>query len=115
MNAIVFGNVTFPCGPKALKIARGRRVVTRYSPFRGEIVEDCGPLAVRVSGEGELFGADAEEELEALAAAFEAGDPALLRVGTLSFPAVFETFAVVRSEETGVIRIEFAFRELPAA
>ncbi len=111
MDRMSFGNYTFPYNPESLKISRSRRTVTRFSPLCGSFVEDYGAKPIRVSGEGEFFGASAESALKELIREFEAEERHTLTVGGETFPACFESLTVVRNAETQAIRFLFEFIE----
>ncbi len=111
MNRMSFGNYAFPYNPESLKISRSRRIVTRFSPLCGSLVEAYGAEPIRVSGEGEFFGESAETALTELIQEFETGEKHTLKVGGESFFAYFENLTVVRNAETRAIRFLFEFVE----
>ena len=115
MERIVYGTYTFPCSPQSLRIVHSRQVVTRVSPFGTDVVEDYGLSAATVTGEGEFFGADAEENRQIMLAEFRIGGTRTLTAGGETFPACFESLTMTRDVSTRAIRFSFRFVEVPQA
>ncbi len=113
MDRMIFGVYTFPYNPDTLKISHTRRVITRFSPFCGSVTEDYGLEAIRVSGEGEFCGAQAEKELQSLIDEFKAGGKRVLVVGGEILSACFENLTVIRSVSSEAVRFQFEFVEAP--
>lgn len=111
MNRMSFGTYAFPYNPESLKISHTRRIVTRFSPLCGSLVEDYGLEPIRVSGEGEFFGASAETEFTALVEVFKTEGKRNLIVGGETLSAYFESLTVIRGAESRAIRFHFEFVE----
>ena len=112
-DRLTFGSYRIPCNPRTLKTVCSRRILHRFSPFCGDVVEDYGPELSKVNGEGTFFGRDAEKNLALLRKLFRESGKETLTAGGESFPAFFTNLTVSRPSDSREIRFSFEFTEAP--
>lgn len=88
---ITYRSVSFPCNPASFTVSYKKQLGEVFSPYLGTVIQEMGPRACTVSGEGVLVGDQALEDFSGLKNAFEESGSALLKVSGLpQFYAYFE-------------------------
>ena len=108
---ITYRSVSFPCNPASFTVSYKKQLGEVFSPYLGTVIQEMGPCACIVTGEGVLMGDQALEDFSELKSAFEESGSALLKVSGLpQFDAFVETLELGGKAPRGVT-FRFSFVE----
>lgn len=114
LPAMRYKDYIFRCNPSRLSITSERRVKELPRPFLASAVQDMGPAARRITGEGEFFGQEAFDDFAGLAALVkEEGPGELVLPGMEPMSALFEELQMLSEPGPGCIGYRFVFVEVP--
>lgn len=110
-----YKDYVFRYNPSKLSILAGRRVRELARPFLASAVQDMGPAARRITGEGEFFGQEAFADFTGLAALMkEEGPGELVLPGMEPMNALLEELQMLSEPGPGCIGYRFVFVEVPS-
>ncbi len=113
LNAMRYKGVQWRHNPREISFACDK-YVTENSTANGKAeVQSTGRRNLRITGKGELYGADCMEQFEQLFALFRRGGSGILSIAKLSpIYAVFESLKITGKPKPDVLTYEFVFREM---
>lgn len=102
----------FPNNPEIIRITHSRKI-SKLSIANGfDYVEDFGGGYRIISGEGEFFGENAQNDFDSLKAVFEKGGGGMLYLPSQKpVYAVFESLELIGEDIDGVFKYKFRFAE----
>lgn len=107
-----FGDFVFPVNPGMIKISHKRTAAVQKVPNENDIVCDMGIGGRVITGEGEFFGDDCEEQFGKLKKIFEKGGAGILYIPSQEpIFAIFKELEFRADDIEGVIKYSFVFVE----
>ena len=107
-----FCGVSWPHNPRVLRFSAEKTLVEQQSPGSGTILQETGRRALRVEGEGELYGENCVAQFGELLTLFRTRGAGVLSVAGLKpFYAVFEELRLLAEPKPDVLTYRFVFRE----
>lgn len=107
-----FRGFVFPVNPAVIRVTQKRHISRRAVPFGEDIVADTGKSGRVISGEGEFFGAGAQQAFDELREVFEQKGAGMLYVPSQKpVLACFERLELNGRDVEGVIGYSFSFIE----
>ena len=111
-----FKGYTWHHNPRELTFENEKSVKESVAPFDKCVLQNTGRRNMKITGEGELFGADCLEQFRRLLELFREGGSGVLAIADIpSFYAVFESIKLVGKPKPDVLTYRFVFRELMEA
>ena len=108
-----FKGVEWHHNPREITFSCAQSVSERKSPFGKAYIQNTGRKNMVIEGEGELFGADCDEQFRRLLRLFQSGGSGVLAIPKLGIMhAVFEKLSVKGYPKPDVLRYRFVFREV---
>lgn len=109
-----FGAFIFRVNPQLLRISYSRTAAEATVPYGKRLVTDMDGSGRRITGEGEFYGEDCEEQFAALQRLFEAGGSDILYLPSQPpMLAVPVSLTLTGKDVGGVISYRFVFAESP--
>ena len=108
-----FKGYSWSHNPREIVFENAKQLNEILAPFDKSLVQNTGRRNMKISGEGELFGADCVEQFKELLGLFREGGAGVLTIPNFpSFYAEFESIRLIGKPRNDVLTYGFAFREL---
>ena len=107
-----FKKFVFPVNPAVIRIAYKRSIARQPIPYANSVTQDMGRDSRIVTGEGEFYGTDCQQQFESLKRIFDEGGGGMLYIPSQKpIYALFGDLQMIGSYIEGVIGYRFTFTE----